>query len=75
MTNIRAMVLDFDGVLVESNAAKLSAFKDLFALYTSYQGLMMDYHLANYSLSRMMKFEYYVYDLMQRPGDIDAVKG
>ncbi len=74
MTNIRAMVLDFDGVLVESNAAKLSAFKDLFALYTSSQGLMMDYHLANYSLSRMMKFEYYVYDLMQRPGDIDAVK-
>ena len=74
MTKIRLIVLDFDGVLVESSAAKLSAFKDLFALYTPYHDAMMDYHLANYSSPRMMKFEYYVYDLMQRPGDIDAVK-
>ncbi len=74
MTKIRAIALDFDGVLVESSAAKLSAFKDLFALYTPYQGLMMEYHLANYSLPRIKKFEYYVYDLMQRSGDIDAVK-
>ncbi len=74
MTKVGAIVLDFDGLLAESNEAKLSAFKDLFALYPVYHDAMMDYHLANYSSSRMMKFEYYVYDLMQRPGDIDAVK-
>jgi phosphoglycolate phosphatase-like HAD superfamily hydrolase len=74
VTKIRAIILDFDGVLVESQEAKLSAFENLFGIYPAYQNAMMDYHLANYSSSRMMKFEYYVYDLMQRPGDSRAVQ-
>ncbi len=74
MTEIRAVVLDFDGVLAESNTAKLSAFDDLFALYGAYRGAMMNYHLANYSKPRMAKFEYYVYDLLRRPGDVNVVQ-
>ncbi len=74
MTKVRAIVLDFDGVLVESSEAKLSAFKGLFELYPAYYDAMMDYHLANYSLPRMEKFEHYVYDLMRRPGDFKAVQ-
>ena len=74
MTKIGAIVLDFDGVLVESNEAKLAAFKDLFALYPIYHDAMMDYHLVNYSLPRMMKFEYYVYNLMKRPRDVATVQ-
>ena len=74
MTKIRAIIMDFDGVLAESNKAKLSAFEDMFALYPAYRDAMMDYHLANYSIPRMAKFEHYVYDLMQRRGDVNAVK-
>ena len=74
MTKIRTIVLDFDGVLVESEEAKLNAFEDLFTLYPAYQSAMMVFHLTNYSLPRMAKFEHCVYNLMERPGDFKAVK-
>lgn len=74
MSAIQALILDFDGVLVESNEAKTCAFEDLFALYPAYRDAMMDYHLANYSCPRMMKFEHYVYELMGRPGDVETVQ-
>ena len=74
MSAIRAIILDFDGVLVESNEAKTHAFEDLFALYPVYRDAMMEYHLANYSRPRMMKFEYYVYELMGRLGDVAMVQ-
>lgn len=66
---VRVIILDFDGVLVESNAAKDRAFADLSALYPSYAETMMAYHMAHYSSPRRMKFEHYVYDVMGRPGD------
>ena len=69
MSAIGAIVLDFDGVLVESNEEKTRAFEDLFGLYPAYREAMMDYHLAHYSSPRMTKFEYYVHELMERPGD------
>ena len=73
MTEIGAAMLDFDGVLAESNTAKVSAFEDLFARYAAYRGAMMKYHLVKYSKPRMAKFEYYVYDLLWRPGDVNVV--
>ena len=74
MPYIRAIILDFDGVLAESNEEKTGAFRDLFALYPEYQQAMMDYHLARFSTSRMAKFEHYVYKLMDRPGDVESVQ-
>ena len=74
MSAIRAIILDFDGVLIESNEEKTHAFEDLFALYLPYRDAMMDYHLANYSRPRMMKFEHYVYELMGQPGNVEMVQ-
>jgi phosphoglycolate phosphatase-like HAD superfamily hydrolase len=74
MSTIRAIILDFDGVLAESNEAKTRAFEDLFALYRLYRDAMMDYHLVNYSCPRMMKFEHYVYELMRQPGNVEMVQ-
>ena len=74
MSAIRAVILDFDGVLVESNEEKTHAFEDLFALYPAYRDSMMAHHLANYSCPRMIKFEHYVYELMGRPGDVEMVQ-
>lgn len=74
MSAIKAIILDFDGVVVESNEEKGHAFGELFALYPAYRQAMMDYHLANYSSPRMMKFEHYVYKLMGRPGDVELVE-
>jgi len=69
-----AIILDFDGVLAESNEAKTRAFEDLFALYPLYRDAMMDYHLDNYSRPRMNKFEHYVYELMGQPGNVELVR-
>lgn len=74
MNAIGALILDFDGVLVESNEAKTHAFDDLASLYPPYSDAMMKYHLANYSCPRMMKFKHYVYELMGRPGDAEMVQ-
>lgn len=74
MTVIRAIILDFDGVLAESNEEKLRAFEDLFALYPPYRDAMMDYHLDNYSWPRMSKFEHYVYELVGQPGNVEMVQ-
>jgi len=73
MSTIKAIILDFDGVIVESNEEKTAAFKDLFRLYPSYQDEMMEYHLANFSVPRVKKFEHYVFTLMRRPGDAVSV--
>ena len=67
-------MLDFDGVLVESNVEKERAFEDLFMLYPAFRDAMMDYHLKHYSSPRMRKFEHYVFDLMGHPGDLAAVR-
>lgn len=74
MSEIQAIILDFDGVLVESNEEKTHAFEDLFALYPAYRDMMMEYHLTHYSRPRMMKFEHYVYELMERPDDVEMVQ-
>lgn len=74
MSAIRALILDFDGVLVESNEEKTKAFEDLFALYQAHREAMMAYHLANYSRPRMAKFEHCVYELMGRLGDVEMIQ-
>lgn len=71
---LQAIILDFDGVLAESNEEKLRAFNDLFALYPAYQQQMMAYHLAHYAAPRMVKFEYYVHTLMGHPHDTVMVQ-
>ena len=74
MNKIRAVILDFDGVLIESNEAKTQAFVDLFARYPSYSQVMLDYHLTHFSTPRMEKFKYFVYNLMGRPGEVTLVE-
>ena len=70
---IRAIIFDFDGVLVESNDEKTEAFKELFSLYPEHERAMLDYHIRWFSTSRMDKFRYFVYEMMARPGDENSV--
>ena len=55
---IRAIVLDFDGVIVESLGIKTQAFRDLFSDYPQHLGDIMSYHLSHTSILRYIKFEY-----------------
>ena len=74
MDPVRTIILDFDGVLLESNDDKMQAFEDLFALHPKFSDAMRAFHMANYSRPRMIKFEHYVYHIMERPGDENAVQ-
>ncbi len=74
---VKAIILDFDGVLVESNKVKTRAFEDLFSRYPEHSQAMLAYHLANQSAPRMHKFRYYVSNLMdltKSTGDREAAK-
>lgn len=65
---IRILILDFDGVIIESNAVKTEAFSHVFGRFPEYAQTMMDFHHAHISLSRFGKFEHLL-KLMGRSGD------
>ena len=55
---IKAIIFDFDGVILESGNIKTEAFLDLFAEYPQHQSAILDYHLENLGVSRFDKFEW-----------------
>lgn len=57
MTSLRAVVFDFDGVILESADVKTHAFVELYAAHgADVQAAVRDYHLANLGISRFKKF-------------------
>ena len=73
MKKIRAVILDFDGVLAESNKEKDAAFEELFSLYPTHVVPMREFHKANHAKPRLVKFKHYVEHVMQRPGDQEQI--
>lgn len=64
MRKIRVLVLDFDGVILESNEVKTQAFRDVFAQFPEHYETMMSYHKAHMSATRFAKFDH----LLERLG-------
>lgn len=57
----RAVVLDFDGVVIESVAIKGAAFRALFAAYPQHLDAIERFHYDNAGMSRHRKFAW-IYD-------------
>jgi phosphoglycolate phosphatase-like HAD superfamily hydrolase len=55
---LRVLILDFDGVVIESNDVKKEAFQRVFARFPEHAEAMMAFHHAHVSLSRFAKFEH-----------------
>lgn len=55
---IKVLILDFDGVVIESNNVKTAAFQHVFAGFPEYSDQMMRFHHENVSLSRFVKFRH-----------------
>jgi len=55
---LRVLILDFDGVVIESNAVKTQAFQHVFARFPEHAEAMMVFHHDHVSLSRFAKFEH-----------------
>lgn len=54
---LRVLVVDFDGVILESNDVKTEAFRDVFERFPEHREAMMAFHFANLSVSRFAKFD------------------
>jgi phosphoglycolate phosphatase len=66
---LRALILDFDGVILESNELKTAAFREVFGRFPEHAGTMMAWHSTHISQSRYAKFEHLVFERLGRPGD------
>jgi phosphoglycolate phosphatase-like HAD superfamily hydrolase len=63
----RVIVLDFDGVVVESNQIKHQAFSDLFSNYPEFYDQIMVYHRSHNAVDRHEKFRYIMEHIMHQP--------
>lgn len=62
----KTVILDFDGVLVESNAIKQQAFEALFSKCPEHLAAILDYHQKN-AVIRFQKFRYIYEHILKRP--------
>jgi len=64
---ISALVLDFDGVVLESAAIKTEAFIQMFEDYPEHRDAIVEYHLKNLGMSRFKKFSWIYRELLKKP--------
>lgn len=61
---IKAIIFDFDGVLVESAEIKTEAFGQLFSIYPDKAHEIVEYHKGNMGISRYVKFRYFYENIL-----------
>jgi phosphoglycolate phosphatase-like HAD superfamily hydrolase len=67
-SKLKALVFDFDGVILESANVKTEAFCDLYAEHgPDVVARVREYHLANLGISRFIKFEWISQNVFQTP--------
>lgn len=55
---LKAIIFDFDGVILESMDIKTNAFRELFKDFPEHLDAILDYHLMHGGMSRYKKFKY-----------------
>jgi phosphoglycolate phosphatase-like HAD superfamily hydrolase len=61
-----AVVLDFDGVVLESLAVKMKAFRRLFSAYPDHVDRILAYHARHLGVSRYVKFAHVYQRILRR---------
>jgi phosphoglycolate phosphatase-like HAD superfamily hydrolase len=68
LSQYRTWVFDCDGVLLDSNKVKTAAFYQAAKPYgASYAKALVDYHVNNGGISRYVKFEMFMTEILGRP--------
>ena len=62
---IKAIIFDFDGVIVDSTQIKSDAFRELFSMYPQGEEIV-DYHCKNGGISRFVKFRYIYKNILKK---------
>lgn len=66
---LKVIVLDFDGVVVESNNIKHQAFSEIFSTFPDNYNEIMTYHLAHNAVNRHDKFRYIMENIFKQGYD------
>ena len=67
MAALKAIILDFDGVILESADIRTRAFSRVFSGYPERLDEIVQHHLDNVSLSRYEKFRYVYENILIKP--------
>jgi phosphoglycolate phosphatase-like HAD superfamily hydrolase len=67
----KAVIFDFDGVILESADIKTEAFLELFSEYPQHRERILKHHLENQGISRFRKFEWIYSELLEKDLDSD----
>lgn len=70
---IKAIIFDFDGVIIESAEIKTDAFRTLFAGYPDMLPEIIAHHQKNSGISRYKKFRYIYEKILGQ--ELSAQKG
>jgi phosphoglycolate phosphatase-like HAD superfamily hydrolase len=72
---IKAIIFDFDGVILDSANIKTEAFAELFSEYPEHKEAIVNHHLSNQGVSRFIKFEWIYENLLKKKlnAEISAV--
>jgi phosphoglycolate phosphatase-like HAD superfamily hydrolase len=62
---IKAIIFDFDGVLVESTDSKTEAFRKLFSRWPDKADEGVGFHLKNMGISRYIKFKHFYENIIR----------
>ncbi|MBN1438918.1 MAG: HAD family phosphatase [Anaerolineales bacterium] len=65
--SLRAIVFDFDGVILESANIKTEAFLELYAAYPDKLRQIREYHIGQAGISRYVKFEHIQKNILGQP--------
>lgn len=66
---VEVIILDFDGVLVQSTGIKTDAFQAVFSRWPDHVEAAMAFHSEHPTASRVVKFDHFVEEILDRPGD------
>ena len=62
---IKAVIFDFDGVILESAVIKTKAFEEVVACYPKEQAeAFVSYHMSHMGISRHVKFRYFIEEIL-----------
>lgn len=67
MDQTKAVIFDFDGVILDSATIKTEAFLELFDEYPEHQKAIKGYHIEHQGITRYKKFEWIYSELLKKP--------
>lgn len=65
--NIPIIILDFDGVILESVDVKTRAFRELFSFTPQHLDEIVNFHVQNGGMSRFDKFRHFYKNILKEP--------